>query len=156
MASVITEKMLLLIPVFVTLMVFTLVATTIMRNYNEQHQLIIIQGAESQFTSTVQQLYQMVALEQIQPCTITKTNPLSSTIDSEPYTVTGRVTGDTLTLTFYFPGTNVHHDVTVTLGPKVKQGDCGKLDSISTNPVIKVTKEQFGNDYLLSFSFGVM
>ena len=143
MAEVITEKMLLLLPVFVTLMVFTLVASTIMRNYNEQHQLVIIQGAGSQLTSTIQQLYQMVALDEIQPCTITKTNPLPSTINSEPYTVTGNITDGALTLTFYFPGTNVRYDATITLGPNAKWSkvlEDEKLDSLSTNPVIKVTK----------------
>lgn len=143
--------MLLLLPVFVTLMVFTLVATTIMRNYNEQHQLVIIQGAESQLTSTIQQLYQMVSLDEIQPCTITKTNPLPSTIDSEPYTVTGSITGGTLTLTFYFPGTNVRHDVTVTLGPNASWVG-GELNSLSTNPVIEVTKSPIDNT--LVFKFG--
>ena len=151
LAEVITEKMLLLLPVFVTLMVFTLVATTIMRNYNEQHQLVIIQGAESQLTSTIQQLYQMVSLDEIQPCTITKTNPLPSTIDSEPYTVTGSMTGNTLTLTFYFPGTNVRHDVTVTLGPNASWVG-GELDSLSTNPVIEVTKSPYPST--LVFKFG--
>lgn len=143
--------MLLLLPVFVTLMVFTLVASTIMRNYNEQHQLVIIQGAESQLTSTIQQLYQMVSLDEIQPCTITKTNPLPSTIDSEPYTVTGSITGGTLTLTFYFPGTNVRHDVTVTLGPNASWVG-GELNSLSTNPVIEVTKSLYPST--LVFKFG--
>jgi len=144
--------MLLLIPVFVALMVFTLVASTVMRNYNEQHQLIIIQGAESQLTSTIQQLYQMAALDEIQPCTIKKTNPLPSTIDSEPYTVTGSIAGDALTLTFYFPGTNVRHNVTVTLGPNASWVG-GELNSISTNPVIEVEKL---SDNTLKFKFGVM
>jgi hypothetical protein len=144
--------MLLLLPVFVTLMVFTLVASTIMRNYNEQHQLIIIQGAENQLTSTIQQLYQMVSLDEIQPCTITKTNPLPSTIDSEPYTVTGSITDGALTLTFYFPGTNVRHDVTVTLGPRARAWVGGELNSLSTNPVIEVTKSP--DDNTLVFKFG--
>ena len=122
-----------------------------MRNYNEQHQLVIIQGAESQLTSTIQQLYQMVSLDEIQPCTITKTNPLPSTIDSEPYTVTGSITGGTLTLTFYFPGTNVRHDVTVTLGPNASWVG-GKLNSLSTNPVIEVTKSPYPST--LVFKFG--
>lgn len=122
-----------------------------MRNYNEQHQLVIIQGAESQLTSTIQQLYQMVSLDEIQPCTITKTNPLPSTIDSEPYTVTGSITGGTLTLTFYFPGTNVRHDVTVTLGPNASWVG-GELNSLSTNPVIEVTKSPYPST--LVFKFG--
>jgi len=153
LAEVITEKMLLLLPVFVTLMVFTLVASTIMRNYNEQHQLVIIQGAGSQLTSTIQQLYQMVALDEIQPCTITKTNPLPSTIDSEPYTVTGNITDGALTLTFYFPGTNVRYDATITLGPNASWDLGGKkLDSLSTNPVIQVTKSPYPST--LVFKFG--
>lgn len=132
-------------------MVFTLVASTIMRNYNEQHQLIIIQGAESQLTSTIQQLYQMVVLDEIQPCTITKTSPLPSTIDSEPYTVTGSITDGALTLTFYFPGTNVRHDVTVTLGPNASWVG-GELNSLSMNPVIEVTKSPYSST--LVFKFG--
>jgi hypothetical protein len=113
--------------------------------------LVIIQGAESQLTSTIQQLYQMVSLDEIQPCTITKTNPLPSTIDSEPYTVTGSITGGTLTLTFYFPGTNVRHDVTVTLGPNASWVG-GELNSLSTNPVIEVTKSPYPST--LVFKFG--
>jgi hypothetical protein len=144
--------MLLLLPVFVTLMVFILVANSVMMNYNEQHQLIIIQGAENQLTGTIQQLYQMATLDEIQNCTIKKTNPLPSTIDSEPYTVTGSMSGDALTLTFYFPGTAIRHDVTVTLGPNASWVP-GELNSLSKNPVIEVTKLP---DNTLVFRFGVM
>jgi len=132
-------------------MVFTLVATTIMRNYNEQHQLVIIQGAESQLTNTIQQLYQIMSLDEIQPCNITKTSPLPSTIDSEPYTVTGSITNGTLTLTFYFPGTNIRHNVTVTLGLNSSWVG-GELNSVFTNPVIEVTKSTIDNT--LVFKFG--
>ena len=148
MAEVVTEKMLLLIPTFIALMIFVLVANRITSVYGEQQRLITIKGAENQFISTVQQLYQILVLEEIQPCTVTKTNPLPSTINSEPYLVTGYITEDTLTLTFTFPGIDLHHDVFFMLGPKL--GKCeGTLDSLK-NPIIKITKERSGNDYLIS------
>jgi len=135
---------------FVTLMVFVLVANAVSLNYNKQQQLIISQGAENQLTSTIQQLYQMAALDETQPCTIKKTNPLPSTIDSEPYTVTGSIAGDALTLTFYFPGIAIRNNVTVTLGPNATWVG-GELNSLSTNPVIEVTKVP---DNTLEFRFG--
>lgn len=137
----ITERSLLMIPVFVALMVFVMVANQIMTNYNTQHQIIIVQSYENQLSSTLQQLYQSMSLDEIQNTTtpITKTNPLPQYIDGEPYTVTGSLIGEKLTLTFKLPGPSISHDVTVVLGPGVTWSG-GTLNSLSSDPKIVIQK----------------
>jgi hypothetical protein len=141
-----------MIPVFVALMVFILVANQITINYDTQHRLIIVQSYENQLSSTLQQLYQFMSLDEIQTCTITKTNPLPQYIDGEPYTVTGTLNGEKLTLTVKLPGPGISHDVTVVLGSGVTWNG-GTLSSMSADPKIVIIKT-WVNPPALTMGFG--
>jgi len=149
MSNVVTENILLIIPVFFTLMIFTLVANNIAINYDNQERLIVIHGEESQLASTIQQLYYTLSNQSIQPSIVTEANPLPSSIDGQPYSVTGNLKGGILTLSFYLNGLSQYDNATFTLG-SMAAWDGGVLSSINTNAQIVINKQSSG---LLRFSF---
>jgi hypothetical protein len=149
MSNVVTENVLLLVPVFFSLMIFTIVVNNIVSNYDMQQKLIIVEGSMDRMTSTIQQLYYTLSIEEVQPCSVTKSNPLPQMIDNQPYRVSGTFKDNVLTLTFNFPGINLTQNATVTLGPLMSWGG-GTL--ISTNPNASIIIEKDGSGKM-NFSF---
>jgi len=150
MSNVVTENILLIVPVFFTLMIFTLVANNLAINFNNQERLIIIHNAENELIGSMNQLYFKLSDQTIQPCVVTKTNPLPSLIDGQPYTITGSMKGEVMTLTVYLPSINVRDNVTFTLGSEAFWGG-GTLNSVSQDSRIIVVKQSQNS---MIFSFG--
>jgi len=152
LANVVTEHVLLMLPVFFAMMVFGLAATNIVLNYGNQQSKIIITGAERQLTGAIQQLYYIMVQDQVKDCTVTLSNPLPVLIDGQNYKVTASedVTG-TLTLSFVFSGTSTTYTTTFPMGPvSTYNWKPGELNSSVSTAVIKVVK--VGG--FLTFSFG--
>jgi len=155
MASVVTEHVILLAPVFFTMMIFALVANAVALNYSTQQREIIIEGAENQLTTTLSQLYSTVCQTEIQECIITKSDPLPEQIDGQTYTVSGKMNGNVLSLTFNFPGIPLSDETVVNLGPLAQWGP-STFSSTVKNSVIRVEKyyDSAVGDLRVKLSFG--
>ena len=148
MANVVIEHISLLVPVFFTMMVFTLIATAIVTNYSSQQRAIVVESAKNQLTTTISQLYYTVSLAEIPPCTVTKTFPLPGQIDGQNYMVNGALHGNVLALTFTFSGISVRDTAYVNLGPGVHWDASSVLDSNNVHSVIMVKKDAMGGVWL--------
>jgi hypothetical protein len=156
MASVVTEHVILLIPVFVVMMVFALVANSVVANYTTQQKVIVVDSAQNQLATTISQLYFIISQSDITNCVVTKSVPLPEMIEGQQYTVNGTLTGNLLTLTFSFPGIPLKDNVVVNLGPKAQWVSSSVFSSINTNSVIRVEKyyNSTVGDVLVKFNFG--
>jgi hypothetical protein len=104
MANVVTEHVLLLVPMMMVLVLFPMVTNLVVGNYMDEQRLLVVEGAGNRLASTIQQLYLTMSLSEVQPCTVTVSNPLPTTIDDQNYIVTADLVGDTLTLHISLPG----------------------------------------------------
>ena len=147
MANVVTEHMLLLVPMMVVIMLFPMVATFVVNNYNNEQRLIVVEEAGNQIGSTIQQVYLLMSLREIQPCTLTIPNPLPSAIENQQYLITGEQVGFILVLHFNFPGIPLWYDHIVTLGANA-YWEGGTLDSNLPTAGINVTEAQDGSIHL--------
>jgi hypothetical protein len=156
MASVVTEHVILLIPVFVVMMVFALVANSVVSNYAMQQKALVIESAENQFITTISQLYFTLSQSDIPNCIVTKTVPLPEMIENQQYTVNGTLKGNLLTLTFSFPGIPSIYNAVVNLGPKAQWVSSSVFSSTKPNSVIRVEKYYNATvaSTLVKFSFG--
>jgi hypothetical protein len=156
MASVVTEHVILLIPVFFVMMIFALVANAVVANYATQQRAIIIEGAENQLTTTISQLYYTMSQSDIQNTVVTKTVPLPENIDGQDYTVNGTLVGSVLTLTFSFPGISLSDNTVVNLGPRVEWVSSSFFLSTNEKSVIKVEKyyNPAVGDVMVKLGFG--
>jgi hypothetical protein len=156
MASVVTEHVILMMPVFIVMMVFALVANSVVSNYSSQQKALIIDGAQNQLGTTISQLYFTLSQSEISDCVVTKTVPLPEMIDGQNYKVNGTLTGNLLTLTFSFPGILLSDNTVVNLGPNAQWVSSSVFSSTNTNSVIRIEKyynSTVGKD-LIKFSFG--
>jgi type II secretory pathway pseudopilin PulG len=133
-----------MIPVFVAMMIFALVANAVASNYSIQQRAIIINSAENQLGTTISQLYYTLSQTDILPSNVTKTNPLPEQIDGQNYSVNGTLTGNVLSLTFNFPGLPLHDTTHVNLGPNVHWDASKRFDSTNPKAVIIVQKKSSG------------
>ena len=148
MANVVTEHILLMVPVFFAIMIFGSLATNLTVSFSDQQRQIIVESYEGKLTSTIQQLYYIMKEEKIQPCNVTLKSPLPSLIDGQNYEVTASVSSGGLNLVFHFPGLNVDYSTTVPLGPDVIWSS-QPLKSDSSAPRINVVKSV--GSYAFSF-----
>jgi uncharacterized protein YejL (UPF0352 family) len=115
MANVVTEHVLLLVPMMLVLVLFPMVTNLVVGNYMNEQRLIIVEGAGNKLASTIQQLYLTMSLSEVQACTVTVSNPLPATIEDQDYIITADLVGDTLTLHISLPGVQLiyHHSLTI-------------------------------------------
>ena len=156
MANVVTEHIILLVPVFFVMMIFALIANSVVANYAVQQKAIIVDGAENQLTTTISQLYFTLNQQEIPNCIVTKTMPLPELIEGQNYLVNGTMTGNVLKLTFKFPGIPLSDNAEVTLGPDAQWVSSSVHSSTNMNSVLRV--EKYYNStvgrILVKFSFG--
>ena len=115
MANVVTEHVLLLVPMMLVLVLFPMVTNLVVGNYMNEQRLIIVEGAGNKLASTIQQLYLTMSLSEVQACTVTVSNPLPAKIEDQDYIITADLVGDTLTLHISLPGIQLtyHHSFTI-------------------------------------------
>lgn len=156
MANIITEHVILLVPVFFVMMIFALIANSVVANYAIQQKAIIIDGAENQLTTTISQLYFSLNQKDIPNCVVTKTMPLPEHIEGQNYLINGTMAGNVLKLTFKFPGLPLSDNAEVTLGPDAQWVSSSVYNSINTNSVLRVEKyfNATVGKTLVKFSFG--
>lgn len=147
MANVVTEHMLLLVPMMAVILLFPMATTFVVNNYNNEQRLIMVEEAGNQIGSTIQQVYLLMSLKEIQPCTLTMPNPLPSAIENQQYLITGEKVGVNLVLHFGFPGIPLWYDHVVTLGANA-YWEGGTLDSNLPTAGIQVTKDTDGSIHL--------
>ena len=133
-----------MIPVFVAMMIFALVANAVASNYTMQQRALIINSAENQLGTTISQLYYTLSQTDMLPSNVTKTVPLPEQIDGQNYLVNGTLTGNVLALTFNFPGIPLHDTTHINLGPSVHWDASKKFDSTNSQAVIVFQKKSSG------------
>jgi hypothetical protein len=148
MASVVTEHIIILIPVFFTMMIFALVANAVVSNYSIQQRNIVLESAENQLTTTISQLYYTISQTDMLPSNVTKTTPLPEQIDGQNYSVNGTLNGNVLALTFNFPGLPLSDTTHVNLGPGAHWDASSSLVSTNRQAVIKIEKKSTGEVWL--------
>jgi hypothetical protein len=155
LANVVTEHIILLVPVFFVMMIFALVANNVVAGYAVQQKAIIIDGAENQLTTTISQLYFSVNNQDVPYCVVTKTMPLPEMIEGQNYLINGTMMGNVLKLTFTFPGIPLRDDAEVTLGPDA-QWVSTVYSSNQKNGVLRMEKyfNATVGRVLVKFSFG--
>ncbi|MGD0804315.1 MAG: hypothetical protein ABSA11_09610 [Candidatus Bathyarchaeia archaeon] len=144
MASVVTENIIIMIPVFIAMMIFALVANAVASNYSMQQRTLIINSAENQLATTISQLYYTISQQDMLPCNITKSTPLPDQIDGQNYSVNGTLNGNVLALTFNFPGLTVSDTTHVNLGPGVHWDSSSVFVSTNRQSVIAIQKKSSG------------
>ena len=155
MANVVTEHIILLVPVFFVMMIFALVANNVVAGYAVQQKAIIIDGAQNQLTTTISQLYFSVNKQDVPYCVVTKSMPIPEMIEGQNYLINGTMTGNVLKLTFTFPGTSLRDNAEVTLGPDA-QWVSSIYSSNQKNGVLRMEKyfNATVGKPLVKFSFG--
>lgn len=148
MASVVTEHVIILIPVFFAMMIFALVANAVVSNYSIQQRNIVLESAENQLTTTISQLYYTISQTDMLPSNVTKTTPLPEQIDGQNYSVNGTLNGNVLALTFNFPGLPLSDTTHVNLGPGAHWDTSSTLVSTNRQAVIKIEKKSTGEVWL--------
>ena len=133
-----------MIPVFVAMMIFALVANAVASNYSIQQRAIVLNSAENQLTTTISQLYYTLSQTDILPSNVTKIVPLPEQIDGQNYSVNGTLRGHVLALTFNFPGLPLHETTHVNLGPSVHWDASQTFDSTNRETVILFQKKSSG------------
>jgi hypothetical protein len=156
MANIVTEHIILLVPVFFVMMIFALIANNVVAGYAVQQKAIIVDGAENQLTTTISQLYFTLNQQEIPYCVVTKTMPLPELIEGQNYLINGTMTGNVLKLTFKFPGIPLTDNAEVTLGPDAQWVSSSVYSSINKNSVLKAEKYYNATvgRVLVKFSFG--
>jgi hypothetical protein len=154
----ITIEYVILIPLlFIQLIVFPFVASTIASNWQESQRDIALQSAADHLASTVQQLYLSVNREEILAGSMKNEIHIPATIDSIPYEAMGSL-GNTsnpnssriLTLTLTMENGNVATSAAV-MGSNVNWIEGSVLWSSSSNSCLEIQK--FSNNTII-FSFG--
>jgi hypothetical protein len=156
MANVVTEHIILMVPVFFVMMIFALIANSVVANYAVEQKAIIVDGAQNQLTTTISQLYFIVNQAEIPNCVVTKTMPLPEMIEGQQYLINGTMAGNVLRLTFKFPGISLSDDAEVTLGPDAQWVASSVHSSINQDSVLRVEKYYNATlgRVLVKFSFG--
>jgi len=150
MASVVTEHMLLLVPMMMVVMIFPMVAGFVVNNYSNEQRLLAVEQANTKMGSSIQQVYLVMNDENVKDCNVTLANPLPQSLEDQQYIVNGTQVGEILTLHIYLPGINIGHDYKITLGQNAVWNSSSTLDSNSPTARILANKK-LGTIYL---SFG--
>jgi hypothetical protein len=149
MASVVTEHMLLLVPMMIVVMIFPMVAGFVVNNYNNEQRTLAIEQASAKVGSAIQQIYLVASVDTVQNCNITVANPIPTNLEGQQYLMTGTLEGEYLTLHVGYPGINVWYDHKVTLGENAEWDSTSMLDSNSPTAAILARKES--GKIILSF-----
>jgi hypothetical protein len=150
MASVVTEHMLLLVPMMMVVMIFPMVAGFVVNNYNNEQRLLAVEQASAKLGSAIQQVYLVTSNDNVKDSVVTLTNPLPQSLETQQYIVTGTQEGESLTLHIGLPGVNLWYDHKITLGQNAVWDPASRLDSNSPTTGI-VARKVSGKIYL---SFG--
>ena len=150
MASVVTEHLLLLVPMMIVIMIFPMVTGFVVNNYNNEQRLLAVEEASAKMASAIQQVYLLMSAENVKDCYVTVANPIPSNIGGQQYVITGTQEGGSLTLHIGLPGINLWYDHKVNLGENAVWDPTTELDSNSPTAGILASKES-GKIYL---SFG--
>jgi hypothetical protein len=154
----ITIEYVILIPMlFVQVIVFPFVASTIASTWQENQRIATLQQVADHMASTVQQLYLTVNPGDILAGTMDHALRIPETIDSHPYTITGSLSDPpdpetpkiltfTLTLIDVDPVT-----ATALMGPNVEWNDASVLLSDAAETLVHIQKFSDGT---IVFSFG--
>ena len=148
MASVVTEHMLLMVPMMIVVILFPMVAGFVVNNYNNEQRVLMVEQSAAKMGSAIQQLYLVACDEKIEPCNLTLTNPIPANIDGQQYVVTATKEGDSLTLHFGLPGINVWYDHKLTLGKDAFWDHNSSLDSNSQSARIILEKKASGEIHM--------
>ena len=150
MASVVTEHMLLMVPMMIVVMIFPMVAGYVVNNYNNEQRLLAIEQASTKIGSAIQQVYLLTSAENVENCNVTVTNPIPANLEGQQYVITGTQEGGSLTLHMGLPGINLWYDHKITLGDNAVWDPTTVLDSNSPKAGI-LAQKLYGKIYL---SFG--
>ncbi len=140
MASVVTEHMLLLVPMMIVVMIFPMVAGFVVSNYNNEQRTLAIEQASAKVASTIQQVYLIASADTVQNSNITVANPIPTNLEGQQYLMTGTLEGEYLTLHVGYPGINVWYDHKLTLGENAEWDSTTMLDSNSPTAAILARK----------------
>ena len=140
MASVVTEHVLLLVPMMLVVMIFPMVAGFVVINYNNQQRLLAVEQSSAKLGSAVQQAYLVACNENVKDCTIMIANPLPPNLEDQQYIVTASQEGESLTLHFGLPGLNIWYDHKIMLGQNAEWDSLSRLDSASPTAGIQARK----------------
>jgi hypothetical protein len=149
LASVVTEHMLLLVPMMMVIMIFPMVAGFV-TNYNNEQRLLVVEQAGAKLGGAIQQVYLVASADNVKDCIMTQDNPLPPSIEDQQYVITGTQEGEILTLHIGLPGINLWYDHKITVGQNAVWDLNSRLDSNSANTGI-IARKQSGKIYL---SFG--
>ena len=150
MVNVVVEHMLLLVPMMVVIMIFPMIAISVVNNYSNQQSLISVEQAGSQLGSTIQQAYILLSTKEIEPCDLQIPNPLPTAIEGQQYWVAGELVDNNLVLHFSKPGIPIWYDHTITMGANASW-EGGTLESNSPTAGIIITKDING---IIHIKFG--
>ena len=150
MASVVTEHMLLLVPMMMVVMIFPMVAGFVVNNYNNEQRLLAVEQASAKLGSAIQQVYIVTSNDNVKDSVVTLANPLPQSLETQQYIVTGTQEGESLTLHIGLPGINLWYDHKINLGQNAVWDPASRLDSNSPTTGI-VARKVSGKIYL---SFG--
>ena len=149
MASVVTEHMLLLVPMMMVVMIFPMVAGFVVNNYNNEQRLLAVEQASAKLGSAIQQVYLVTSNDNVKDSVVTLTNPLPQSLETQQYIVTGTQEGESLTLHIGLPGINLWYDHKITLGQNAVWDQASKLDSNS--PTTGIVARKISGMIYLSF-----
>lgn len=147
MASVVTEHMLLLVPMMMVIMIFPMVAGFVVNNYNNEQRVLAVEQASSKVAGAIQQIYLVASENNVKDCSVTLTNPIPTNLEGQQYIFTGTQEGDTMTLHVGLPGLNLYYDHKLTLGENAVWDPTTMLDSNSPTASI-IARKQAGTIYL--------
>ena len=147
MANVVTEHVLLLVPMMIVIMIFPIATTYIMNNYNAQQRQLVLEGAGSNIGSTIQQIYLLMSMPDIMPCNITVLNPLLPDIEGQQYLITASQLNNRLTIHFSLPGIPLYYDYIITIGANAVW-EPSELNSLVPNMSVQASKAVDGTIYL--------
>jgi len=147
MANVVTEHILLLVPMMIVIMIFPIATTYIMNSYNTQQRQLVLEGAGSKVGSTIQQIYLLMSMPDILPCNITVSNPLLPDIEGQQYLITVSQLNNRLTIHFSLPGIPLYYDYIITVGANAVW-EPSELNSLVTNSSLQARKTLDGTIYL--------
>ena len=147
MANIVTEHVLLLVPMMMVLMIFPMVTIFVVNSYDAEQRLYAIENAATKMGSTIQQVYLALSDNKVQPCTVTISNPLPAAIENQPYIISCTLENNVLKIHMALLGPPIFYDHLITLGESASW-DGGTLDSNVPNPSIEVTKDLSGNIHM--------
>jgi hypothetical protein len=149
MASVVTEHMLLLVPMMMVVMIFPMVAGFVVNNFNNEQRLLAVEQASAKLGSAIQQVYLVTSNDNVKDSVVTLTNPLPKSLETQQYIVTGTQEGESLTLHIGLPGINLWYDHKITLGQNAVWDPASRLDSNS--PTTGIVARKISGKIYLSF-----